>query len=116
MQTLTLKNMEFYAFHGCLEHEKSVGTQYIVSVSMQFDTEKAGETDDLQDTVNYQTVHNIVRAEMEKPANLIENVAWRIAKSLEKNIPMVKKWNIKLEKLNPPLSGRTESAVIEISL
>jgi dihydroneopterin aldolase len=43
-------------------------------------------------------------------------VAWHIAKSLKKNIPIVKNWDIKLEKFNPPLGGKTESAMIEISL
>jgi dihydroneopterin aldolase len=53
---------------------------------------------------------------MQQPANLIENVAWRIGKSLQANIPVVGNWDIKLSKLQPPLGGKTESATIEISL
>ena len=113
-QRLTLKNMKFHAFHGCLEHEQNVGTQYVVSVTMYFDTSDAGKSDDLRDTVDYQKVYNIVKTEMEKRSNLIENVAWRIVGALKKNIPTVENWDIKLTKMNPPLGGKVDKAIINI--
>ena len=108
--------MEFYAFHGCMAHEKSIGTKYLVSIAMYFDASAAAASDDLHDTVNYQTVYDLVKIEMNKPSNLIENVARRIADTLQKNIPLVEKWDVKLSKINPPLGGNVACATIEISV
>jgi dihydroneopterin aldolase len=116
MQKLTLNNMEFHAFHGCLPHEKQIGNTYEVSVAMYLDTECAGLSDNLADTVNYQTVYNIVKCEMEISSNLIENVVWRIGKSLKREFQSVHKWEISLLKHNPPLGGKVQNAKIEISL
>ena len=65
MSEITLENMEFHAYHGCLEHENTLGNTFLVTLSMQFDTTAAEKTDQLSDTLNYKLVYDVVKAEME---------------------------------------------------
>ncbi len=106
--------MEFHAYHGCLEHEKKIGNTFIVSVTMELSTEKAGKSDCLEDTLNYQEVYDVVKKQMETPANLIENLAHRIIHSLRVQFPQVKTFKLNLSKLNPPLGGKVERVRIEL--
>ena len=109
---ITLSNMEFYAFIGCLQHEKTLGNQFTVSVTMYFDGSKAQQSDNLEDTINYQQVFDIVKSEMNHSCDLIENAAFRIINSLKNNILSVYRWEVELSKLNPPLGGKTEKVTV----
>lgn len=115
MSIVTLENMEFHAFHGCLEHEKKLGNKFEVTVSVEFDTSKAGRTDDLNDTINYQQIYDVVKAQMEISSNLIEHVAQRILDALVVAFPVVQIFTVKLSKHNPPLGGKVPLATIELT-
>ena len=106
--------MEFYAYHGCLEHEKKIGGRFLVSVSFELDTDVAAESDDLADTLNYQEVYDVIRCEMEQNSRLIEHLAARILRSLSEGFPQAKELSVKLSKLNPPLGGKTAAVSIEV--
>ena len=106
--------MEFYAYHGCLEHEKKIGGRFLVSVSFELDTDVAAESDDLADTLNYQEVYDVIRCEMEQNSRLIEHLASRILRSLSEGFPQAKELSVKLSKLNPPLGGKTAAVSIEV--
>jgi dihydroneopterin aldolase len=114
MSKIILENMEFHAFHGCLEHEQTLGNRFIVSVSMELKTNLAGKTDDLNHTLNYQLVYDVVKREMEIPSKLIEHVCQRILDSVFNEFPQIEELEIKLSKLNPPLGGKVERVTIEL--
>ena len=107
--------MEFYAYHGCMEHEKKLGNTFFVTVEMTLDTKPAGDSDNLNDTLNYQRVYDIVKEQINIPSNLIEHVGQRIINNLVKTFPQVSFFTIKLSKLNPPLGGKTERVSIELT-
>lgn len=106
--------MEFHAFHGCLEFEQQLGNTFIVSLSMELNTEKAGKTDNLEDTLNYQLVYDVVKVQMEMPSKLIEHVGQRILDSVFNLFPEIQELEVKLSKLNPPLGGKVERVTIEL--
>jgi dihydroneopterin aldolase len=112
---ITLENMEFHAYHGCLEFEQELGNTFIVTVSMELDTTLAGKTDALEHTLNYQLVYDAVKKEMEIPSKLIEHVGQRIADSLFENFTQIQNLTVKLSKLNPPLGGKVERVSIELN-
>ncbi len=114
MSKITLKNMEFHAYHGCLEHEKLNGNTFLVTLSLEIDTSAAEQSDRLEDTLNYKLVYDVVKEEMDKPSNLIENVAYRIKKAVLTRFPEIKKLKLKLCKLNPPVGGKTVKVSIEL--
>ncbi len=115
MSTITLQNMKFHAYHGCFDFEKRDGNTFLVSVEMELDTYLAGMTDELNDTLNYQEVYDVIKQEMEIPSNLIEHVGQRILDAIVKQFPIVKSLKVKLSKLNPPLGGDVECVSIELT-
>ncbi len=104
MSKISLENMEFHAFHGCLEHEKTLGNTFIVSITMELDTKLAAETDNLEHTLNYQLVYDVVKTQMQLPSQLIEHIAERILDHLMRSFP-----------LNPPLGGKVDRVTIQLS-
>jgi dihydroneopterin aldolase len=109
---ITLKNMEFHAYHGCLEHEKQLGNTFIVNLTMELDTTKAGKSDELEDTLNYQLVYDKVKEQMLVPSRLIEHAGQRIVDAVFENFKQLISVEVKLTKLNPPLGGKVESVSV----
>lgn len=105
--TLELLGMKFHAYHGCLESERINGNTFIVDFKAQLDMEKASETDDLNDTLDYSIIYNIVKQEMDIPSNLLEHVAGRILHQIEKACPEIPEFSITVTKENPPVDGPT---------
>ena len=107
--------MEFHAFHGCLEFEQQFGNTFIVSLSMELDTTHAGLTDELDHTLNYQLVYDVVKAQMSIPSKLIEHVGQRILDDVFDKFIQIKELTVRLSKLNPPLGGNVERVTIELN-
>lgn len=114
MSKIILENMEFHAFHGCLDHEKQLGNTFIISVSIELNTEKAGKTDELHDTLNYQLVYDVVKEQMEIPSKLIEHVGQRILDTIMNQFPQIQALEVCLSKLNPPLGGKVSKVTIDM--
>lgn len=114
MSKITLENMEFHAYHGCLEHEKQLGNTFQVTLAMELDTTLAGQTDELNDTLNYQAVYDVVKAEMEIPSKLIERVGQRILEAVFNQFPQIQQLNVKLSKFNPPLGAKVQAVSIQL--
>jgi len=115
MTKISLENMEFHAFHGCMEHEQLLGNTFMVSLSMELDTKLAGRTDELEHTLNYQLVYDVVKEQMENPSKLIEHVGQRILDGILTKFPQIQHLDVKLSKFNPPLGGKVERVSIELS-
>ena len=114
MAIISLNKMKFHAYHGWFDFEKRDGNTFLVSLMMELDTAKAETSDNLEDTLNYQEVYDVVKREMEIPSNLIEHVSRRIYEAVLKSFPQIKSLKISLSKLNPPLGGEVESVSVEI--
>lgn len=103
--TLELEGMEFRAHHGCLEHEKVVGNDFVVDFRGELDMTAAAESDRLEDAVNYALIYDVVAEEMSKPSDLLEHVAGRIVKALEERFPQFESFSVRVSKKRPPVNG-----------
>jgi dihydroneopterin aldolase len=113
MATIALEGMRFYAYHGVHDAERILGTTYIVDVHIQASVGKAVETDDIAHTINYETVFQICRMEMDKPRKLIERVLSGIVEGIKYQFPNMEAMTVRIRKMNPPLGGRVEFAMVE---
>lgn len=113
--TIVLNEMRFYAYHGVMEQETKVGNQYSVNITMEADLLQACESDNVEDTINYANVFNLVKEEMNKPSKLIEHVAMRIYKRVKETFPAILKLDVRVVKWSPPVRGEIKSAEIVIS-
>ena len=67
---IELEGMEFKAYHGCLEQEKVRGNLFTVDFRGELDLSAAAESDNLNDTLNYGEIYEIVAEEMSIPSEL----------------------------------------------
>jgi dihydroneopterin aldolase len=116
MDIIELTNMTFHAFHGVMKQERKVGNTFRIDLKLYLNLNKATQTDQLEDTLNYAAVFDLVKAEMATPSNLIEHVAGRIIRRIKHTFPCVKKVKIRLAKVNPPVGGEIEEAAVCIEL
>ena len=114
MGLIQLENMEFYAYHGHYKEEQIVGSKFLVSLSIRTDLSKATATDNLKDTVNYHKAYIVVKEEMKKKSNLIENTASRILDALYENFPAITYAAVKISKLNPPVGGKVDCVSVTL--
>jgi dihydroneopterin aldolase len=114
MGIINIHGIEIYAYHGCMEEEAIIGGHYVVDVKIETDFEEAALKDDLNKTVDYVHVNEIVRREMAVRSKLIEHAGKRIADALIKEIPRIHKMEMKLTKINPPVKGGIEKVSVEI--
>jgi dihydroneopterin aldolase len=112
MGIIQVNNIKLYAFHGCLDEEAKIGSEYSVDVEIKADLKKSSKTDNLVDTVDYVHLNLIVKEEMAIRSKLLEEVAQRILDRTFKEIPMVKKAKVSVAKINPPIGGNVEEVVI----
>lgn len=113
--SLELKNMHFFAYHGILEHETLYGNNFSVTLRFSVDLSDACISDDVEDTVNYAAVYDLVKEEMAKPSKLIENVAYRILRRVKEAFPQIRRIEVELAKMNPPVAGKMDYSAITIS-
>ena len=115
MGTIKVNSIKLYAYHGCLDEEAKIGSEYIVDVTVKADLKKSSKTDALEDTVDYVHLNLIVKEEMAIRSKLLEEVAQRILDRFFKELPMVQKAKVAVAKINPPIGGNVEEVVIILS-
>ncbi|WP_159288981.1 dihydroneopterin aldolase [Tenacibaculum maritimum] len=112
MGIIKVNNIRLYAYHGCLDEEAKIGSEYRVDLKVNANLQKSSETDDLADTVDYVHLNHIVKGEMAIRSKLLEEVAARILVRILKEIQLVKKVRISVAKINPPIGGNVEEVAI----
>ena len=108
MALIEIEGMEFYAFHGHFEVEKVAGNRFLVNLKIQADLGKAGQSDRLEDTLDYQKAYLAVKEEMAIPSDLLEHVCQRIITRVKSEFPETQKVSVKVSKMNPPMGGQIE--------
>jgi dihydroneopterin aldolase len=114
MGLIRIEDMEFYAFHGHFREEQIVGNHFMVDVEIETDTDRAGRSDELRDTLNYQKAYLIVKREMETKSHLLEHIATRILDALYNELSGITRAKVKVSKLNPVMGGRIGRVSVEI--
>lgn len=112
MGIIQVNNIKLYAYHGCLEEEAKIGSEYRVDVEVKASLRKSAKTDELVDTVDYVHLNHIVKEEMAIRSKLLEEVAQRILDRFFQEIRMIKKAKVSVAKINPPIGGNVQEVVI----
>ena len=105
MGSIKLKNIRVFAYHGCLDEEGKIGSDYRVNLKVKGDLSHSAKTDALADTIDYVHLNKIVKEEMAIRSKLLETVAERILKRVLDEIILVQKAKVEVSKINPPIGG-----------
>lgn len=114
--TIFVNDIQLHAYHGVMPQEQLTGNDYLVSVSAQYPIDKAIITDDVQHTLNYAMVYDIVKEEMDISSKLVEHVAGRIAQHLMKQFADISAVQVRVTKLNPPMGAQCAGAGVEVEM
>lgn len=112
MGIIKVENIKCYAFHGCLEEEARIGSDYRIDVTVNADLAQSSKSDYLNDTVDYVLLNKIVKEEMNIRAKLLEVVAQRILDRIFRESSLVTEAEVAVSKLNPPIGGDVEKVTI----
>ncbi len=112
--TVYLNQVRFFAYHGLFEEEQKTGNEFEVNLAVSYDP-GSELIDELAETINYASLFSILQEEMQKPRELLETFVMEVADLLHKNYPSVKKIDISLSKLNPPIAKFTGEVGVKYS-
>ena len=115
MAYIELEDMEFHSFHGCFKEERIVGNKFLVQLAFEMDSKKAELSDNIIDTVNYQSVYTLVKEEMIKPSHLLEHIARRILNRIKAEFPEILAAKVKVSKMNPPMGGKMRNVSVTLN-
>lgn len=113
MAWIALEGMRFHAYHGVYEAEKLLGGEYVVDLYVRTGIAKAAAADNVEATINYETIYQICRLEMDQPHQLIETVVAKIVGRMKHQFNTMEALRIRVRKLHPPIGGRIDAAFVE---
>lgn len=100
---ISIKDLRFHAYHGHLPAERITGNTFVVDLKIETDLSISGKSDNLEDTVDYVSIMELVTEVMETPSDLIEHVAERIAATIKKKHDTISGLEVTVKKQKPPL-------------
>lgn len=115
MGRIKLKNIRVFAYHGCLDEEGKIGSDYRVDLSVKGDLSHSAKSDSLSDTIDYVHLNRIVKQEMAIRSKLLETVAERILNRILEEILMVQQATVDVSKINPPIGGNVAMVTVRRS-
>lgn len=80
MDSIYISDLRVQTCIGITNEEKATPQEVRISIEMFTDTSKAGESDDIEDTIDYEEVANHIKKAAEVTRNTVESFAEDIAK------------------------------------
>ena len=113
---IRIHNAVFYAYHGVLSDEQSLGGKFEVDVDLYVDLRRGARTDDLKQTVNYERVYDFIKQlVLGKKYLLIEALAETIADGLLDGFKRLSKVVVRVRKPSAPVKGVIDYVEVEIA-
>ncbi len=115
LNIIRIKKAAFYAYHGVLSEEQSVGGKFEADVDIYTDFSEAAVKDSLKQTINYDKVYKFMyQLALEQKYYLIESLAMKIANELLNKFEAIEKVAVRVRKHNPPLGGVVDFVEVEV--
>lgn len=114
MGIIRVEDIRCFAFHGCMEEEGVIGTDFSVTVEVEGDLSVSAKTDELSKTIDYVAVSKVVQDEMAQRSKLIEHVGQRILNRMMREFPSVERSKVLVIKHNAPIQGDVKRVSVEL--
>ena len=115
MDHIEIKGLRVFAYHGINPEEKENGQPFELDITLETDLSLPGDTDLIDDTVNYAKVTKLAIATMTAEKNdLIERAATRVAQAILSGFP-VEAVTVKLKKPCAPMKADFDYVAVEIT-
>lgn len=116
MDRIIVGGIKFHAYHGLTKLEREVGVRCSIDVEMSVDLSPAIQSDHLEDTIDYRSIHSLV-LEIGQEGNsyhLIESLAGRIASEILRRFA-VNEVTVRVRKETPIIDGIVDYIGVEVT-
>ena len=113
--TVKVENLKIYAFHGCMDEEKVIGSDYVINMRALCFVDEKVFNDDITQTVDYVDLARIAKREMAVRSKLLEAVIKRIIDASFKEIDSLEELYVSVSKINPPINADVRSVSVTMS-
>lgn len=110
MPVLKLNKLEFIAYHGYYPEERVLGGKFEVDITIHFQLTEELLSDQLENTVNYEELYDIIYSHMNIPCKLIETVGINILRQISEKWPYLSEAVLSIRKLSPVIRGKAHSS------
>lgn len=113
IKRVSLEGVRIFAHHGYFPEEQIVGTPFSIDVFTEMESLN-DESDELQSTVDYGRLFEIVSEEMKITRKLLEKVAHAILSRIKEEFPAIDKISVSITKLSLPVKGEIRNSKVEL--
>lgn len=110
-KTVGLAGIKIHAFHGYYPEEQILGTDYLIDLETAGPAGQDGN-DELEDTVNYEILMDIVCQEMAIKRKLIETVAISILERTRERFAFLDEIKVSIRKLGLPMKAELKNSYV----
>ena len=111
-----LTGIAAFGYHGLFDHERQNGQDFFVDVALTVDLSAASKSDEIQDTVNYAEITNLVVKHITTdPVNLIEKLAGRIADQILEDHVKVSLVTVTVHKPQAPVAAVLKDIAVQVT-
>jgi dihydroneopterin aldolase len=112
---IVIKGLHCSVRVGVRKEEQEVRRNCEVDVTLSYDLSRAGRTDNLDDTVNYSKVIDLILEDSAKVQfKLLEAFAYYLFEEIFKRTA-AERIHLRVKKMNPPIEGRFQYVGVELS-
>ncbi len=112
--TISLNELHFFAYHGLYAEERKTGNEFEVSLAVSY--EPSSEIiNSIADTVNYASLYELLKTEMQQPRNLLETLVMEVTEKIYSSFLQIKSIEISVTKLHPPIVKFTGNVGVKYS-
>lgn len=115
MYTIRMRNCAFFARHGVLDEEETLGQRFYVDVALDVEPDRPLEEDSIAGTVDYGVAFDVIEKIVTgKRRFLIEALALEVAKALSTRFPQIRRAEITVRKPNAPVRGVLDHVEVSV--
>jgi dihydroneopterin aldolase len=113
---ISIKGIHGFGYHGVFNHEAKNGQDFYVDLEIALDLSTASTTDNLEDTIDYGALADLVVEEITGArVQLIEKLAGRIADRIKTSHQKIERVSVTVHKPKAPVSAEVADIAVTIS-
>ena len=115
MDSIRIKNLKIPARHGVYEFEKEKDGTFELDIELYLPLFKAGESDRLEDTINYEDIiSTVTKAFTDKQYALVEAAAQSVCDRLLNDFK-IDKITVRVRKPHAPIDANFETVEVQLN-
>lgn len=113
---IKIDNLTVFANHGVFHEENVLGQKFVIRAVLYTHTRKAGKTDDLESSIHYGVVSQMITAHLQKHTyKLLERCAEALAEELLTTVPHLEGITLEIQKPWAPVGLPLDTVSVEIT-